>query len=92
MKKQFSAEAGDRLQVVHDKLAQLENFTPEAIDTCLQETVTELEVGFGKIGLPLRVAVTGTSASPALDQTLSVIGRDAVLQRLVAAVQYCQSL
>jgi len=92
VKKQFSAEAGDRLQVVHDKLAQLENFTPEAIDTCLQETVTELEVGFGKIGLPLRVAVTGTSASPALDQTLSVIGRDAVLQRLVAAVQYCQSL
>ena len=92
VKKQFSAEAGVRLQAVHDKLAQLSEFTPEAIDTCLQETVAELEVGFGKIGLPLRVAVTGNTASPALDQTLSVIGRGAVLERLVAAVQYCESL
>ena len=92
VKKQFSADAGARLQVVHDKLAQLENFQPETIDACLQETVKELDVGFGKIGLPLRVAVTGNTASPALDRTLSVMGRDTVLQRLVAAVQYCQSL
>ena len=92
VKKQFSNDAGTRLQAVHDKLAELDEFTPESIDACLQETVAELDVGFGKIGLPLRVAVTGNTASPALDQTLSVIGRDAVLQRLVAAVQYCQSL
>jgi len=92
VKKQFSNEAGERLQKVHDNLAALEAFTPEAIDACLQETVAELEVGFGKIGLPLRVAVTGNTASPALDQTLSVMGREAVLARLVAAVQYCQSL
>lgn len=91
-KKQFSTEAGARLQKVHDNLAALEEFTPAAIDACLQDTVAELEVGFGKIGLPLRVAVTGSTASPALDQTLSVMGREAVLERLVAAVQYCQSL
>jgi len=91
-KKQFSADAGVRLQKVHDNLAALEDFTAEAIDACLQETVAELEVGFGKIGLPLRVAVTGNTASPALDQTLAVMGQKAVLDRLVAAVQYCQSL
>ncbi len=92
VKKQFSADAGTRLQAVHDNLAKLDEFTPEAIDACLQSTVTELDVGFGKVGLPLRVAVTGNTASPALDQTLSIMGREAVLQRLVAAVQYCQSL
>lgn len=91
-KKQFSNEAGERLQKVHDNLAAIEDFSPSAIDACLQDTVAELEVGFGKIGLPLRVAVTGNTASPALDQTLSVMGREAVLARLVAAVQYCQSL
>jgi len=91
-KKQFSNEAGERLQKVHDNLAALEEFTPGAIDESLKATVAELDVGFGKIGLPLRVAVTGTTASPALDQTLSVIGKEAVLARLVAAVQYCQSL
>ncbi len=91
-KKQFSQEAGERLQTVHDNLAALEDFSPEAIDATLQSTVAELEVGFGKIGLPLRVAVTGNTASPALDQTLSVMGKEAVLARLVAAVQYCRSL
>jgi len=92
VKKQFSAEAGERLQSVHDALAGLDDFAPEAIDQCLQDTVAKLEVGFGKIGLPLRVAVTGNTASPALDQTLSVMGRETVLGRLVAAIQYCQSL
>lgn len=91
-KKQFSQEAGERLQTVHDNLAALEDFSPEAIDATLQSTVAELEVGFGKIGLPLRVAVTGNTASPALDQTLSFMGKEAVLARLVAAVQYCRSL
>jgi len=91
-KKQFSNEAAERLQKVHDNLAALEEFTPKAIDESIQATVAELEVGFGKIGLPLRVAVTGNTASPALDQTLSVMGKETVLARLVAAVQYCQSL
>ncbi len=92
VKKQFSAEAGERLQVVHDNLAALSDFSPASVDACLQDTVAQLEVGFGKVGLPLRVALTGNTASPALDQTVSVIGKEAVLQRLVAAVQYCQTL
>lgn len=92
VKKQFSIETADRLQFVHDKLSALAEFTPAVIDECLQASVAELDVGFGKIGLPLRIAVTGTTASPALDQTLSVIGRDAVLERIKSAIEYCRSL
>ncbi len=92
VKKQFSAVTAEHLQLVHDKFAALPEFTATAIDACLQASVAELEVGFGKIGLPLRIAVTGTTASPALDQTLAVMGQDRVLGRIKTAVEYCRSL
>jgi len=91
-KKQFSADAGTRLQTLHDALAALDEFSAPAIDACLQATVAQLEVGFGKVGLPLRVALTGNTATPPLDQTIALLGRDVVLQRLAAAVKYCHSL
>jgi len=91
-KKQFSAEAGQRLQTLHDAVSALEVFTPAAIDACVQATVAQLDVGFGKIGLPLRLALTGNTATPALDQTLALLGKDVVLERLAAAVKYCNAL
>jgi hypothetical protein len=37
---------------------------------------SELEVGFGKLAQPVRVAVTGTTVSPPLFGTLVLIGRE----------------
>jgi glutamyl-tRNA synthetase len=42
-------------------------------------------VGLGKIAQPLRVAVTGGTISPPIDQTLEILGKERVLGRLVAA-------
>ena len=40
----------------------------------------------GKVAQPMRVAVTGNTASPGIGETLVLIGRDEALRRLDAAL------
>jgi glutamyl-tRNA synthetase len=40
----------------------------------------------GKVGQPLRVAVTGGSFSPPIDQTVELLGRERCLTRLERAI------
>jgi glutamyl-tRNA synthetase len=57
----------------------------ESVESALRTLATELEVGFGKLAQPVRVAVTGTTVSPPLFGTLVLLGRERVLARLVTA-------
>jgi len=44
--------------------------------------VDENEVGFAKVAQPVRIAITGGTMSPSIDQTLAQLGRDESLKRL----------
>ena len=48
----------------------------------------DLEIGFGKIGQPLRVAITGSGASPDIADTLELIGKERSLKRIAVAIDY----
>ncbi|MDU7729333.1 MAG: glutamate--tRNA ligase [Escherichia coli] len=48
----------------------------------------ELEVGMGKVGMPLRVAVTGAGQSPALDVTVHAIGKTRSIERINKALAF----
>lgn len=61
--------------MVRDKLAAITDWTAENVHHAIQATADELEVGMGKVGMPLRVAVTGAGQSPALDVTVHAIGK-----------------
>ena len=89
--KQFKAAAIEPLSAVSDKFAALEDWQPEAIDTAIKSTVEELGIGFGKMGLPLRVALTGNTKSPPLEQTVACLAKDDVLERLATAVDYIRA-
>ncbi|CCJ81491.1 Glutamyl-tRNA synthetase [Cronobacter dublinensis 1210] len=58
-KKHLRPVARQPLEVVRDKLAALTDWTAENVHHAIQATADELEVGMGKVGMPLRVAVTG---------------------------------
>jgi glutamyl-tRNA synthetase len=53
----------------------------------MEEVVTEKEIGFGKIGQPLRIALMGKLSGPGLDVVMSVIGRDDTISRIEAAIK-----
>ncbi len=87
-KKAFKGEAGQALAAVRQRLAGLESWEREAIHHSVAETVEALGVGFGKVAMPLRIAVTGGAPSPDLDLTLYLVGREATLRRIDRAIEH----
>ena len=89
-KKAFKAGADEALSTVRAKIADVVDWQREAIHRCIAETVDELGVGFGKVAMPLRVAVTGGAPSPDLDLTVYLVGKAATLRRIDKAVSFVQ--
>jgi glutamyl-tRNA synthetase len=87
-KKHLRPVALEPLQAVAAKLAALTDWTQDSIHQAINATAEALGVGMGKIGMPLRVAVTGGGNSPALDITLALIGKARVMARLEQAISF----
>jgi glutamyl-tRNA synthetase len=68
-----------------ETLAALPSFEESALEEALRSLAEEEGVKRGVLFTPIRVAVTGKKVSPPLFGTLSVLGRERVLQRLKAA-------
>jgi len=66
---------------IRGRLAECE-WTPEAIGALIAEYCQANGLGMGKVAQPLRVAVTGTPVSPAIEETLDLLGRDKTLARI----------
>ncbi|AAC21940.1 TPA: glutamate--tRNA ligase [Haemophilus influenzae] len=87
-KKHFKGNAAEALAKVKEKLTALSSWDLHSIHEAIEQTAAELEVGMGKVGMPLRVAVTGSGQSPSMDVTLVGIGRDRVLARIQRAIDF----
>ena len=48
----------------------------------MQKLVEQKEIGFGKIGQPLRVALLGSMSGPGLDEVMYIIGLNEVEARV----------
>lgn len=86
LKKHLRPVAQQPLEVVKTKLAALTEWSAENIHQAINDTADELEVGMGKVGMPLRVAATGAGNSPSLDVTLALLAKDVVLARIDKAL------
>ena len=62
------------------------DWVAEALKTTTEECGTALGLKLGKAQAPVRVAVTGRTVGPPLFEALELLGRDAVLARLDAAI------
>ena len=61
-------------------------FTPDALKAVVEEVGEKHTLKLGKLQAPLRVAVTGRSVGPPLFEPISILGRDATLKRIDAAL------
>jgi len=91
VKKHFKAAAIEPLEKVKEKLTALSRWDLHSTHEAIEQTAAELEVGMGKVGMPLRVAVTGSGQSPSMDVTLVGIGRERVLARIQRAIDFIKS-
>ncbi|RIY34429.1 glutamate--tRNA ligase [Psittacicella hinzii] len=78
------------LETLKEKLAAVEAsaFTVEFVHKVMEETAAQLGLGMGKVGMPLRVAVTGLGQSPSIDAIASFVGQAEVLARLDHAIAW----
>jgi len=84
--KHLTPDAVTLLGQLSESLASLGDWSAPAIHESIKAIAEGAGVGLGKVAQPLRVAVTGGTVSPPIDQTLAMIGRDRSLARLAAAL------
>ena len=74
----------DHLSALTLRLKALEDasWNEETLQALLSEYVSDNDIGFGKIGQPVRAALTGGAASPDLSWVLALLGKTEVLGRL----------
>jgi glutamyl-tRNA synthetase len=76
---------GDVVAAAREALAEVEPFTADRIEEVLRAVAERLELSPRKAFLPIRVAVTGSTISPGLFESLELLGKDVSLSRLRAA-------
>jgi glutamyl-tRNA synthetase len=87
-KKHLRPVAAEPLKAVQQALAALTDWTAENVHAAINSAAESLGLGMGKVGMPLRVAVTGGGNSPSLDVTLALIGQARCLARIELALTF----
>lgn len=87
-KKHLRPVAAEPLALVRSKLAELSDWQAEAIHEQINAAAAELELGMGKVGMPLRVAVTGTGQSPGIDGVIALLSKEQTLARIDMALAF----
>src|SRR4051812_22083618 len=80
------AAAAENLARAREALAQVEPFDEPGVERALTALVEELDVKPGKLYQPIRVAITGTTVSPGIFESVALLGRGATLERIDRAL------
>ncbi len=89
-KKHLRAVAREPLELVRAELEMLalDDWQPEPLHHVIERVAGELSLNMGKVAQPLRVAIVGRAASPGIDLTLQLVGKDATLRRIDRALAF----
>ena len=89
-KKHLRPVARQALEEMKKSLQALTSWDVEHLHDCVEQVSTSLDLKMGKVAQPLRVAVVGRAASPGIDVTLYLVGKEACLRRIDKALAYIE--
>ncbi|MBA1438506.1 MAG: glutamate--tRNA ligase [Epsilonproteobacteria bacterium] len=88
VKKAFKGDAIEILETFKAKLQAANNLhLPTDYHHLIEEVVNEKEIGFGKIGQPLRICLLGKLGGPGLDVVMAIIGKEETRKRIEQALK-----
>lgn len=90
-RKHLKAVAAPLLAAAQAGLEALSEWEAQAIHDVIIAVAEREEAKMGKVAQPIRVAVSGGSVSPPIDQTLAILGREETLARLQRARHWIAS-
>lgn len=87
-KKAFTDGSDAVLARIYDEFAAVNAWQGGLLHDIIVKVAEELGLNMGKVAQPLRVAVCGSGISPAIDATLSLLGKEKTLARIQRAIQF----
>jgi len=84
--KHLNDEGRSVLAALEARFADAPSWSASALNELLKTFAEGAGLGLGKVAQPLRVALTGGTVSPPIDQTLELLGRSRVMRRLREAL------
>ena len=75
------------MEDVRDRFAGLAEWRAADLGAAIERSAAAHEINMGKLGQPIRVAITGGTVSPPIDVTLALVGRERALARLDNAIK-----
>lgn len=87
-KKAFKESAIEPLKAVIAKCEAIDDWAGADLHQLIADVVAELEVGFGKVGMPVRLALSGQAQGPANDEIMQVLGKCESVVRLKQALRH----
>jgi glutamyl/glutaminyl-tRNA synthetase len=82
--------AADLLGQVRTALSELESWNKESLHAMIEQLCQKNEVGMGKVAQPIRVAITGTTISPPIDDSLILLGKEKTLKRIDDTLKFLE--
>ncbi len=89
-RKFLKAAALAPLKLLTDKLEALADYTQSGLEDVFKAVMDETELKLGKIAQPVRVALTGRTASPGIFEIIAILGKERVIPRLKKAIAFIE--
>jgi len=85
-------ESADIARKSHQILAGLPRLTKDLAEPSMRQLVEDMTLSAGQVFGILRVAVTGQKVSPPLFESMEIIGKDKVLDRIKTAIELLEKM
>jgi glutamyl-tRNA synthetase len=89
-KKFLKPVAIEPMRVLIDQLTPLEAFSEKNLEAAFKAVMEKTGLKLGKIAQPVRVALTGRTASPGIFEITSILGKERVIDRLKKAIRFIE--
>jgi len=90
-RKFLKAAALEPLQLLVEKLKAASDYSQKNLENIFKAVMDQTGLKLGKIAQPVRVALTGKTASPGIFEIITILGPDRVIPRLEKAVGFIKA-
>ncbi len=86
IKKFLTPEIKTHLTEVVKRLERLDDFEQKNLEDVLRNYINEKDIKFKLLAQPIRICITGQTASPGLFETMEVLGKERTIKRMKRAL------
>ena len=72
----------EMLEYLLSRFDALTNWTGEPLERCIESACEERDTSLGNVAQPVRVAITGSTISPSIHESLAMLGKDHTIMRI----------